>query len=80
MLAAVSPAVVLPVMIKLQKKGIGTSTGIPTLVIAVAGICDVLAVTGFEVVLGLIFSSGKEVSLDDLPPRSIVIIVLLLCM
>lgn len=58
MLSAVSPAVVLPVMIKLQKKGIGSSNGIPTMVIAVAGIDDVLAVTGFEIVLGLIFATG----------------------
>lgn len=59
MLSAVSPAVVLPVMIKLQKKGIGSGNGIPTMVIAVAGIDDVLAVTGFEVVLGLIFATGS---------------------
>lgn len=58
MLAAVSPAVVLPVMLKLQKKGIGQSNGIPTMVIAVAGLDDVLAVTGFEVIFGLIFAKG----------------------
>jgi len=60
MLSAVSPAVVLPVMLKLQKKGIGTGNGIPTLVIAVAGIDDVLAVTGFEVVLGFLFTSYSQ--------------------
>lgn len=59
MLAAVSPAVVLPVMLKLQKKGIGVTNGIPTLVIAVAGIDDVLALTGFEIVLGITFSKGN---------------------
>lgn len=59
MLAAVSPAVVLPVMLKLQKKGIGVTNGIPTLVIAVAGIDDVLALTGFEIVLGITFSTGS---------------------
>ncbi|XP_035223417.1 sodium/hydrogen exchanger 9B2-like, partial [Stegodyphus dumicola] len=59
MLAAVSPAVVLPVMLKLQKKGIGTTNGIPTLVIAVAGIDDVVALTGFEVILGITFATGS---------------------
>ncbi|XP_054710122.1 sodium/hydrogen exchanger 9B2-like isoform X2 [Uloborus diversus] len=58
LLSAVSPAVVLPVMLKLLKKGIGTN-GIPTMVILVAGICDVLALTGFEVVLGVTFSTGS---------------------
>ncbi|GIY56875.1 hypothetical protein CEXT_760451 [Caerostris extrusa] len=58
MLSAVSPAVVLPVMLKLQKKGIGVTNGVPTMVIAVAGIDDVLALTAFEVLLGVTFSTG----------------------
>ncbi|GFS30330.1 hypothetical protein NPIL_731 [Nephila pilipes] len=59
MLSAVSPAVVLPVMLKLQKKGIGVTNGVPTMVIAVAGIDDVLALTAFEVLLGITFSTGS---------------------
>ncbi|CAL1260990.1 unnamed protein product [Larinioides sclopetarius] len=58
MLAAVSPAVVLPVMLKLQKKGIGVTNGVPTMVIAVAGIDDVLALSAFEVLLGVTFATG----------------------
>lgn len=58
MLSAVSPAVVLPVMLKLQKKGIGVTNGVPTMVIAVAGIDDVLALTAFEVLLGVTFATG----------------------
>ncbi|XP_042907434.1 sodium/hydrogen exchanger 9B2 [Parasteatoda tepidariorum] len=58
MLSAVSPAVVLPVMLKMMKKGFGMANGIPTMVIAVAGIDDVLALTAFEILLGVTFATG----------------------
>ncbi|XP_015927329.1 sodium/hydrogen exchanger 9B2 [Parasteatoda tepidariorum] len=61
MLSAVSPAVVLPVMLKMMRKGYGMATGIPTMVIAVAGIDDVLALTAFEVLLGVTFATGALV-------------------
>ena len=51
-LAAVSPAVVVPCMLSLQHKGLGVAQGIPTLVIAAASIDDVLAISGFGVVVG----------------------------
>ena len=40
-LAAVSPAVVVPSLLELQEKGYGVSKGIPTLVIAAASVDDV---------------------------------------
>ncbi|XP_076348893.1 sodium/hydrogen exchanger 9B2-like isoform X2 [Tachypleus tridentatus] len=58
-LAAVSPAVVVPSMLDLQDKKLGVNKGIPTLVIAAASIDDVLAITGFGVVLGITFSEGS---------------------
>ena len=57
-LAAVSPAVVVPCMLHLNEKGYGVDKGIPTLVIAAASVDDVLAISGFGVVLGIAFSSG----------------------
>ena len=51
MLAAVSPAVVVPSMLSLTEKGLGVEQGIPTLVIAAASIDDVLAISGFGVLL-----------------------------
>lgn len=57
-LAAVSPAVVVPSMLALQDKGYGVDKGIPTLVIAAASVDDVLAISGFGVVLGIAFSTG----------------------
>ncbi|XP_070544796.1 sodium/hydrogen exchanger 9B2-like isoform X2 [Ptychodera flava] len=60
-LGAVSPAVVVPSLLSLQERGFGTNKGIPTLVIAAASVDDVLAITGFSVVLGITFSTGSIV-------------------
>ncbi|XP_063445176.1 sodium/hydrogen exchanger 9B2-like isoform X2 [Mytilus trossulus] len=57
-LSAVSPAVVVPSLLNLSDRGYGINKGIPTLVIAAASIDDVLAITGFGVVLGMAFSTG----------------------
>ena len=57
-LAAVSPAVVVPSMLKLSDEGYGVEKGIPTLIIAAASIDDVLAISGFSVMLGLTFAKG----------------------
>ncbi|KAL5018377.1 hypothetical protein ScPMuIL_004099 [Solemya velum] len=57
-LAAVSPAVVVPSLLGLSEHGYGLDKGIPTLVIAAASVDDVLAITGFGVVLGITFSTG----------------------
>ncbi|XP_042898985.1 sodium/hydrogen exchanger 9B2-like [Parasteatoda tepidariorum] len=58
MLSAVSPAVVLPVMLKMMRKGLGMVKGIPTMVISVAGVVDVLSLTTFEVLFGIILGTG----------------------
>lgn len=59
-LAAVSPAVVVPCLLSLDEQGYGVQKGIPTLVIAAASIDDVLAISGFGVCLGMIFSQEGE--------------------
>ena len=48
-LAAVSPAVVVPCLLSLQEKGYGVDKGIPTLVIAAASVDDVLAISGEKI-------------------------------
>ncbi|ESO89178.1 hypothetical protein LOTGIDRAFT_210172 [Lottia gigantea] len=60
-LAAVSPAVVVPSLLNLSDRGYGVDKGIPTLVIAAASVDDVLAITGFGVLIGIAFSSGNLV-------------------
>jgi hypothetical protein len=58
-LAAVSPAVVVPCLLQLSQQGYGVDRGIPTLVIAAASIDDVLAISGFGLMLGMTFSEGE---------------------
>ncbi|KAL8579403.1 hypothetical protein ACOMHN_026768 [Nucella lapillus] len=57
-IAAVSPAVVVPCLLSLSERGYGLNKGVPTLVIAAASIDDVLAITGFGVFIGIAFSTG----------------------
>ena len=58
-LAAVSPAVVVPCLLQLSEMGYGVSKGIPTLVIAAASVDDVFAISGFGITLGMTFSKGS---------------------
>lgn len=55
-IAAVSPAVVVPCLFRLRSKGYGVAKGIPTLIIAVAGIDDALSVALFGIVSSVMFS------------------------
>lgn len=59
-MAAVSPAVVIPCLFSLQERGYGRSKGIPTLVIAAATFDDVIAISAFSVALSIIFSTGQS--------------------
>jgi len=59
--AAVSPAVVVPSMLVLIEEGKGKIKGIPTLVLAGASIDDVVAITLFSTFLG--FYGGKNVNI-----------------
>lgn len=58
MLGAVSPAVVVPSMLLLQKDGYGVEQGIPTLLMAAGSFDDILAITGFTTCLGMAFATG----------------------
>uniref|UniRef100_H2YWT6 Cation/H+ exchanger transmembrane domain-containing protein n=1 Tax=Ciona savignyi TaxID=51511 RepID=H2YWT6_CIOSA len=65
MIAAVSPAVVIPSLIILQDKGLGVAKGVPSLVMAASGIDDVLAIAGFTVLLGLAIPTGLEEEIES---------------
>ena len=56
-IAAVSPAVVVPGMLDLQERGYGVARGVPTMVVAAASFDDVLAIAGFGVCLALAVAS-----------------------
>lgn len=60
-IAAVSPAVVVPSMLNFINNGLGKEKGIPTLILAGASIDDVVAITIFTAFLGLY--SGSKVNL-----------------
>uniref|UniRef100_A0AAR2KJ67 Cation/H+ exchanger domain-containing protein n=1 Tax=Pygocentrus nattereri TaxID=42514 RepID=A0AAR2KJ67_PYGNA len=56
-LGAVSPAVVVPSMLLLQKDGYGLELRVPTLLMAAGSFDDILAITGFTTCLGLAFAT-----------------------
>ncbi|XP_027874104.1 sodium/hydrogen exchanger 9B2 isoform X1 [Xiphophorus couchianus] len=58
-LSAVSPAVVVPSMLRLQKDGYGVEKGIPTLLMAAGSFDDILSITGFTTCLGMAFAEGS---------------------
>jgi len=60
-IAEVSPAVIIPCMSSLQKRGYGVDKGIPSLVIAACSGYEVVAVSGFGIFMGLTFSQGGPV-------------------
>ena len=60
-IAAVSPAVVVPEMLSLKEKNLGKEREIPTLILAGASIDDIFAITLFSLFLSL--SLGKNVNI-----------------
>lgn len=60
-IAAVSPAVIVPAMLDLIDKGLGTKKNIPTLILAGASIDDIFAITVFSAFLGIY--SGEQINL-----------------
>lgn len=58
-IAAVSPAVVVPCLYRLRTKGYGVAKGIPTLIVAVAGIDDAASVATFGIIASILFGTGS---------------------
>lgn len=56
---AISPNVVISVLLKLKQDGIGLYKGIHTIIIAVTSCNDIIAIFLFGVTCGIIFSSGN---------------------
>lgn len=73
-IAAVSPAVVVPSMLNFIKDKIGTNKSIPTLILASASVDDVVAITIFTAFLGLYTGSNTNIAIQLLNiPISIII-------
>ncbi len=60
-LAAVSPAVVVPLMIRFIERDMGTEKGIPTMVLAAAAIDDVFVIVVYSILVGVL--AGQEVNI-----------------
>lgn len=57
--SAVSPAVIVPGLLRLRGKGYGVAKGIPTVVIAISGIDDAASVAAFGILKSLMFGQRK---------------------
>ncbi len=77
MLAAVSPAVVVPTMLNLKELGHGAKKEVPTLILAGASLDDVIAFTFFTLSLGFVTTGGSSITKSLLSiPYAIVLGVL----
>ncbi|HHV29250.1 cation:proton antiporter domain-containing protein [Acetivibrio mesophilus] len=65
-IAAVSPAVVVPFMLKLMENKIGTKKGVPILILAGVSIDDIFAITVFSAFLGLYNGSKINIGIQFL--------------
>lgn len=65
-LAAVSPAVIVPQMLNLLDAGYGRRKGVPTLILAGASIDDVFAITLFGSFLGIALGESQNITLSIL--------------
>lgn len=73
-IAAVSPAVIVPSMLSLMNKGLGATKSIPTLILAGASIDDVFAITLFSTFLAMYGGSQISFSMQILRiPVSIIL-------
>lgn len=77
-IAAVSPAVIVPLMLKYQDMELGKKKGVPTLILASASIDDVIAITIFTTFIGLYGGSKINVGMELLNiPISIILGIIL---
>ena len=75
--AAVSPAVVVPFMVNFIERGRGNDKGIPTLILAASAIDDVFVIVIFSVLLGIYSGGTTSIALSLLQiPFSIILGIL----
>lgn len=64
MLAAVSPAVIIPSMLDFKQRGLGKRKEVPTIILAGASVDDVLAITLFSIFIKL-HQTGMSIQVKD---------------
>lgn len=73
-IAAVSPAVVVPLMLNLIKEKRGTGKGIPTLILSASSLDDVFVIVIFTILLGVQAGTGENIFIKMLEiPESILL-------
>jgi len=65
MLSAVSPAVIIPTMLRFKEEGYGVDTGVTTVAIGATGFDNVMAMVGFGIIQSFIFSPGNNCSFQN---------------
>ncbi|CAG7834959.1 unnamed protein product, partial [Allacma fusca] len=60
-ISAVSPAVIVPCLLGLKKRGYQLENGISTVVVAVSSLADILSISLFGICVGFVFSMGGVV-------------------
>jgi len=63
-IAAVSPAVIVPAMLKLMEKGVGMNKRIPAMILSAASLDDVFAITFFSTFVGIYLGTTSNVVLQ----------------
>uniref|UniRef100_A0A0N4ZHA9 Na_H_Exchanger domain-containing protein n=1 Tax=Parastrongyloides trichosuri TaxID=131310 RepID=A0A0N4ZHA9_PARTI len=59
-LSSVSPAVIVPVVIELQNKKIGTNQGIPTIILSNATIINIFCITFYGICISIFYGKGSS--------------------
>lgn len=65
-IAAVSPAVVVPSMLELIKRNVGMNKSIPVMILSAASLDDVIAITIFTTFLGFYFGTTNSITIQVL--------------
>ena len=64
-ICAVSPAVVIPLMIDLQDRKLGAVNKLPSLIIAATCIDNIIAITGHSLMIGITFNEGSSYQIKN---------------
>uniref|UniRef100_A0A0N5BFL0 Na_H_Exchanger domain-containing protein n=1 Tax=Strongyloides papillosus TaxID=174720 RepID=A0A0N5BFL0_STREA len=59
-LASVSPAVIVPIVIELQNKKIGTNQGLPTIILVNATIINIFCITAYSICISIFYGKGSS--------------------
>ncbi len=77
-IAAVSPAVIVPAMLTLMKRNVGKEKNVPPLVLSAASVDDVVAITMFSTFVSVYFSTSLNVTFQIMSiPLSVVLGIVL---